>query len=135
MKWQKDDVKKYIDAKEFVDTILIPLFPFQLSNDKQLTKDAFLRQALLIYANETEKELSGRVFLIPEYSYLKSEMLKDEVSRLNKWVEDIKQQPFQKIFFLTFDMNWRKVESTLEGHLIWLPGVSSGDLQAKEVVS
>src|SRR5690625_1044001 len=135
MQWYKEDIEKYLNAKEYVDTVIIPLQPFHLSHDKELLKDSFLRQALSIYANEIEQELSGRVLLTLEYIYLKSNQLEDEVSRANKCVQDMKKQPFQSVFFLTFDVGWKKVESSLNGELIWLPGISSGDLQSKETVS
>src|SRR5690625_154216 len=135
MQWYKEDIEQYLNAKEYVDTVIILLQPFHLSHDKELLKDSFLRQALSIYANEIEQELSGRVFLTPEYNYLKSSQLENEVTRINNWVQDIKKQPFQSVFYLTFDIAWRKVESDLNGELIWLPGISSGDLQAKETVS
>jgi len=134
MQWNSEDLAQYMDAKEYIDTIIIPLQPFHLSKDNQLQKDAFLRNVLSIYTNETEKELSGRVLLTPSYNYLKFTQLEEEVTRLNNWVEDIKNQPFHTIFFMTFDMKWKKVESKLDGHLIWLPGIDSGDLHTKEAV-
>src|SRR5690625_64565 len=134
MQWNSEDLAQYMDAKEYIDTIIIPLQPFHLSKDNQLQKDAFLRNVLSIYTNETEKELSGRVLLTPSYNYLKFTQLEEEVNRLNNWVEDITNQPFHTIFFMTFDMKWKKVESKLDGHLIWLPGIDSGDLHTKEAV-
>src|SRR5690625_4651473 len=111
MQWYKEDIEKYINAKEYVDTIIIPLQPFHISEDKEILKDAFLRQALTIYSTEIEKELSGRVLLTPEYHYLKSANRDDEIVRINNWVKDMKTQPFESVFFLTFDIGWKKVES------------------------
>src|SRR5690625_670875 len=134
MQWNSEDLTQYLGAKEYIDTIIIPLQPFHLSKDNQLKKDAFLRNVLSIYTNETEKELSGRVLLTPAYNYLKFTKLEEEVDRLNKWVEDIQKQPFNTIFFMTFDMMWKKVESKMNGHLIWLPGIDSVDIHAAETV-
>lgn len=132
MQWNSKDLTQYLDTKEYIDTIIIPLQAFHMSQDNQLKKDAFLRNVLSIYTKETEKELSGRVLLTPAYNYLKFTELEEEVIRLNEWVENIKKQPFKTIFFMTFDMKWKKVESKMDGHLIWLPGIDSVDLQAKE---
>jgi len=134
MQWNSEDLEQYLSAKEYIDTIIIPLQPFHLSKDNQLKRDAFLRNVLSIYTNEIEKELSGRVLLTPAFNYLKFTELENEVARLNDWVKDIKMQPFQTIFFMTFDAMWKKIESNLDGHLIWLPGIDSGDLHTKEAV-
>ena len=72
MKWFQNDLQKYGQAKEYIDTLLIPLQSFHFSEEENLTKDAFQREVLSIYANEIEKELSGRLMLAPTYFYLKS---------------------------------------------------------------
>lgn len=134
MKWIKKDVEKYIEAKEYVDTVVIPVQSFQVSNDEQLVKDTFSGEVLAIYANEIEKELSGRLLLTPTYIYNKSSDITNEVSRLNEWVDDIKEQPFEHVFLLTLDLDLKKEEKNLDGNLLWFPGLSPTDLQAQESV-
>ncbi|MGM8365352.1 DUF2487 family protein [Virgibacillus sp. W0181] len=134
MKWSKDDLKKYVTAKEYVDTVLVPLSPFHYSDESHFDKSALQREALFIFSNEIEKELSGRILLSPDYNYIKSNSLQLETQRLNSWVEDARKQPFNHIFFITFDLNWKKYEQALEGHLLWLPGIQ-GDLHSKEMIT
>jgi len=134
VKWFSEDLKKYVQAKEYIDTIIIPLEAFHLSQESHLEKDAFHREVLSIYTNEIEKELSGRVLLAPAYSYLKSNDLADEVERLNTWIKDITTQPFQTIFVVTFDSTWKKVEKDLDCNLLWMPGVQTGNIKSKEVM-
>lgn len=133
MKWSKKDIKKYINAKEYIDTILVPLIPFHLSNDNDLEKITFQGELLSIFSNEIEKELAGRVLLTPKYHYLKSARKEDEVERINTWIEDIHKQPFTHLFFITYDSGWKKSEQALNGNLLWLPGIHSGDLHSKEM--
>ncbi|PAV29488.1 hypothetical protein CIL05_11520 [Virgibacillus profundi] len=133
MKWKKEDIKQYVQAKEYIDTIVIPLIPFHLSQDNELEKGTFQSEVLSLFSNEIEKELTGRVMLLPTYHYLKSVNKEPEADRLNKWVEDVQKQPFTHIFFITFDSSWKKNEQALNGTLLWLPGVSSGDLHSKEM--
>ncbi|WP_373896165.1 YpiF family protein [Virgibacillus natechei] len=133
MKWTKTDIKKYIDAKEYIDTILAPLIPFHLSNDNDLEKSAFQAEILSVFSSEIEKELTGRVLLTPVYYYLKSAGNEGEIERINTWIEDIHKQPFTHVFFITFDSGWKKDEQALNGDLIWLPGIHSGDLHSKEM--
>lgn len=135
MKWKTDDLKKYIQAKEYIDTIIIPVQPIHFSDESNLEKDSFLRESLAIFSNDIEQELSGRVMLTPTYNYIKSTDLSDEVTRLNEWIKEVKKQPFTTIFILTFEIAWKKTESEIEGNLLWLPGISSGDITSKETTT
>ncbi len=134
MKWLSEDLKKYVQAKEYVDTLIIPLEAFHLSQETSLENDAFHREVLSIYTNEIEKELSGRVLLAPTYAYLKSSNLDHEVNRINSWIEDVKTQPFTSIFVITFDNAWKKVEKNLDCNLLWLPGMKPGNINSEDAV-
>src|SRR5690625_3772014 len=90
VKWHKDDLAKYLQAKEYVDTLLIPTISFQVEDEANIEKDAFKSEVLTIYLNEIEKELSGRVFVTPAYSYIKQKDLSSEVIRLNTWIDHLK---------------------------------------------
>ncbi|WP_163969850.1 DUF2487 family protein [Oceanobacillus halotolerans] len=135
MKWIKKDLQQYINAKEYVDTIIMPLSPYHLSKDNDLGKNAFQREVLSVFTKEIETELTGRVMLIPTYHYLKNTNKQDEISRINEWVHDAETQPFQQTFFITFDSSWKKYENELEGTLLWFPSMHSGDFQSKEMHS
>lgn len=131
MKWKKEDLEKYVQAKEYIDTILLPLTPFQIGDDAAAAKTAFQNEAMHIFIHEMEKELSGRMMLAPNYYYLKA--TKEEANRINNWIEDMQQQPFEHIILFTFDTGWKKIEKELHGNVLWLPGVQTGDLHAKEM--
>ncbi|MFD2630677.1 YpiF family protein [Oceanobacillus kapialis] len=135
MKWKKSDMEQYMEAKEYIDSVLIPLVPFQLSNDNTLGSSTFQGEVIHILANEIEKELTGRVLLAPTLHYLKNSNKDKEIDRLNQWVHDAKEQPFEHIFFLTFDATWKKSEKEMDGTLLWLPGSKSGNLQSAEMRS
>ena len=131
MKWKKDDLQKYVQAKEYIDTILMPLVPFQLS-DEDSEKLSFQKEVMRIFANEIEQELSGRVMLIPSYHYLKNADKDTEVERINQWIKELKSQPFQHFILLSFDASWKKYEKNLDGYLLWFPGMQTGDLQSED---
>lgn len=131
----KDDISKYKTAKEYIDTVIIPIQAFQITDDQKLEQDAFNSEVLSIYTTEIEKELSGRVLLFPTYSYIKNNDLTDEVSRLNDWIASAKEQPFKYIFVVTFDINWKKVEKDIDGNLLWLPGMTQTDLRSVEAAT
>ncbi|HLS23521.1 MAG TPA: DUF2487 family protein [Pseudogracilibacillus sp.] len=134
MKWQKDDIEKYVEAKEYIDTVVIPVQSFHLEEDTQLVKDTFSSEVLSIYAHEIEKELSGRLLLTPTYTYNKKSDLSKEIERMNEWIDDLKTQPFEHIFLLTLDVSLKKVERDLDGHLLWVPGLKPTNLQSQEAV-
>lgn len=133
MKWNKTDTEKYIPAKEYIDTLLIPLSPFQLSNESLIPKQAYQNEVLSVFLSELEKELAGRVLLTPSYHYLSHVSKEDEVSRLNDIIADAKDQPFLHVFMVTTDPSWKKVESKLDGEILWWPGIQSGDIHSKEM--
>ncbi len=134
MKWQKEDIEKYVEAKEYIDTVVIPVQSFQLSDDSQLVKDTFSSEVLTIYAHEIEKELSGRLLLTPTYTFNKNSDISKEIDRMNEWIEDLQAQPFKHIFLLTLDVSLKKIERELEGELLWVPGLKPTDLQSQEAV-
>lgn len=134
MQWNYVDVERYRDAKEYIDTLFIPLIPFQLSADKDLEKLAFQSESLRIFLDQLEKELSGRTLLTPDYPYLLQTSKDDEVVRIGQWIEDVQQQPFEHIFFFTHDAKWKKYERELDGVLIWIPSTASGDIHSPDFV-
>src|SRR5699024_10135446 len=70
---------------------------------------------------------------IYSFNYLKKSNKETEANRLNEWLDDAKTQRFNHIFLVTFDAAWKKNEEALNGHLLWLPGIPSGDLYSKEM--
>lgn len=134
MRWSKEDLEKFIPAKEYVDTLILPLLPFQLTEEDDLGKMAFQCEVLTIFVTELEKELAGRVLLTPSYYYNKKASKKAEVERVNGWVDDALNQPFEHVFFITFDAKWKKEEKDLKGSLLWLPSNHSVGINSKEMV-
>ncbi|MDY0396570.1 DUF2487 family protein [Virgibacillus halophilus] len=126
MQWNKNDTDQYLQAKEYIDTVVMALIPFQLSNDQELSKLAYQDEVLQIFASEITRELSGRTMQVPAYHYLKSANRESETDRINTWIQDSAKQPFQHTFLLTFDASWKKQERELNGNLLWLPGIQSG---------
>lgn len=124
-----------MQAKEYIDTIIIPVLPFHFSDEASLEKAAFLRESLTVFTGDIEKELSGRVMLTPTYNYVKNADLNDEINRLNAWIKEIKSQPFTTVFIITFEIAWKKFESEIDGNLLWLPGISTGDIASKETIT
>lgn len=133
MKWKKSDLEKYVPEKEYIDTLVVPLFPIVFSNDHQLANQALQTEILSILTNELEQELAGRVLLTPSYNYLKSTNKELEISRVNDWVKDAKKQPFKHVFLITYDPSWKKNERNLDGSLLWIPSITPDDTHSEEM--
>jgi hypothetical protein len=133
MKWRKSDIEKYVQAKEYIDTALIPLLPFNLANDEEAKKSSFQSELLTIIVSEIEKEITGRILLLPNFYYVKDSDRNAETQRLQSWTSEAGRQGLENIFYITFDSAWKKSEKQLDGNLIWLPAIQSGDIQSKEM--
>ncbi|AUJ26417.1 DUF2487 family protein [Virgibacillus dokdonensis] len=133
MKWKKTDITQYTEAKEYIDTVLIPLMPFEMESDTHLDVNAFQYEWTMLLVNELEKELTGRMMLLPPYVYRKPIIQEQELTRIDSWAKEIKKQPFNHVFFLTLDGGWKKHEEALPGTLLWLPGMKSGDLHSADM--
>lgn len=116
MKWKVKDIDQYLRAKEYVDTAIVPLVP--LSFDSDLKQLASKGEFILTLANEMERQLKGRILLLPPYTYLKNHE-EDSDKVLKKWKDTIKMH-FKHVIFLTTDEKWR---GNGDEGWIWVPPV------------
>ncbi|ASS96404.1 YpiF family protein [Peribacillus simplex] len=134
MKWTAKDLDMYMQSKEYVDTVLIPLVP--LSFKGQMKQTGSMNEFLTILSLEIEKQMKGRILLLPTFHYLSGEM--DKVERLKRWANELKENDFEHVFFLTSDFEWKKEERELENNLVWIPAIPLEGLeieQAKEMIN
>ncbi|MFJ7510220.1 YpiF family protein [Peribacillus simplex] len=134
MKWTAKDLDMYMQSKEYVDTVLIPLVP--LSFKGQMKQTGSMNEFLTILSLEIEKQMKGRILLLPTFHYLSGEM--DKVERLKRWANELKENDFEHVFFLTSDFEWKKEERVLENNLVWIPAIPLEGLeieQAKEMIN
>ena len=134
MKWTAKDLDMYMQSKEYVDTVLIPLVP--LSFKGQMKQTGSMNEFLTILSLEIEKQMKGRILLLPTFHYLSDEM--DKVERLKRWANEVKENNFEHVFFLTSDFEWKKEERELESNLVWIPAIPLEGLeieQAREMIN
>lgn len=132
MKWISEHIEQFHEAEEYIDTFILPLIPFDLLG-KDAKKKAFQNELMNIYVNEIEQQLKGRLMQFPNYYYVESKDLTDEVQRLNQWIKRNKNEYLEHEILLTFDSRWRKYEKEINGVLLWIPGLSSGDIHSNEI--
>ncbi|WP_350299355.1 YpiF family protein [Peribacillus frigoritolerans] len=134
MKWTAKDLDMYMQSKEYVDTVLIPLVP--LSFKGQMKQTGSMNEFLTILSLEIEKQMKGRILLLPTFHYLSGEL--DKVERLKRWANEVKENNFEHVFFLTSDFEWKKEERELENNLVWIPAIPLEGLeieQAREMIN
>lgn len=119
MKWVLSDVDVYNQSKEYIDTAVVPLIPISIGEDfkQSVSKGEFIAYV----SDELERQLKGRVFLFPSFSYLKNK--KNVIENIVEWKTEI-QREFKHVIFLTSDEGLKEnTNDQLKGHLVWLPTV------------
>jgi hypothetical protein len=121
MKWITEDVDMFLKEKDYVDTALLPIVPFDFKTNVQST--AAMGEYILVLTQEMERQFKGRLLLLPSFTYLKGKDIQIYKNEIVKWVQHLKEQGFQHIFLMTSDNEWRKVEQDLQNMLLWLPAL------------
>lgn len=104
MKWELASINRYIEAKEYIDTALIPLIQVKLKDDLKLAlADS---SWVLGVAGSIEEQLTGRVMLFPQASYTGHEEEEHLIANLNTYAIHIEQCGFKNVIFLTHNNSW-----------------------------
>ncbi|WHX84970.1 YpiF family protein [Bacillus paralicheniformis] len=117
MKWNTHDADIYLNAKEYIDTAVIPLISVNLGDQfkSAVSKGEFTS----ILAEELERQLKGRIYLFPPCTYL------DANEKSAQHIADLKEMAgkhFRHIVFLTTDERWKQVLES-EKKLLWVPAI------------
>ncbi|MES5895008.1 MULTISPECIES: YpiF family protein [Bacillus cereus group] len=121
MKWIVKDVEQFEQAREYVDTGIIPLLSISAAKEmKMVVEQGEFIEALSM---ELEREYKGRVLLLPAFTYL-VESQKNEKDRLQEWTDHLQSQGFKHIAYVTSDFSWKEDMQELQGDLFWFPSLS-----------
>lgn len=129
MKWQAQEVDRYLQAKEYVDTAIIPLLP--ISWDKEIKSTVQMGEFILLITDELERQFKGRVFQFPAYTYLKTEDTEAKLKKLNDIDDHLKSNGFSHALYLTSDIEWKQVEAEMKDTLLWIPSIPLEHLDQK----
>jgi len=131
MKWKVHEIDTYNQAKEYVDTAVIPLIPLHWGKGE---KDTIAMGEFTEYITDRiENQFTGRVFLMPSFTYLKTEISSDKIRRLKEWDRHLFQQGFKYIFYVTSDFEWKSLDKQLPDELIWIPAISSETMNSTQL--
>lgn len=117
MKWNAHDADVYLNAKEYIDTAVIPLISVDLG--EQFKSAVSKGEFTSMLAEELERQLKGRIYLFPPYTYLQA----DEKSARDLFdLKEMAEKHFRHTIFLTADERWKHALSD-EQRLLWIPAV------------
>ncbi|MCG1023056.1 YpiF family protein [Sutcliffiella horikoshii] len=129
MKWTSKDITQYVQAKEYIDTVIIPLMPISFSDN--IKTIASHGEYINILSHELERQFKGRVILLPSYTYIESDLPENKVNQLNNLSLHIKKDNIKHVFLMTSDASWSQSEQELEGKLVRLPAIPLEDMEEK----
>ncbi|WP_018922266.1 YpiF family protein [Salsuginibacillus kocurii] len=129
MKWNTTDIDTYFHAKEYVDTVLVPLIPVGFGEG--MKSQVAMGEYITIMAEELEKQFKGRVLKVPPFTYAVDETNEERLERVNSWGQMFEEEGKTFTIFLTADAEWKKTEDSLPGMLIWLPLLPLEHLEVK----
>lgn len=130
MNWNAQDMDTYLQQKEYIDTLLVPLLPIETSLEN-IKSSSSATEFLMYLSTYLETQFKGRMMLMPPFTYTQSTDLKEMANVL---AIDFEKLPFKHVFYLTTDRNWNELK--LDGELIWLPSIplESMDKQLKQTI-
>ncbi|MEH7125289.1 YpiF family protein [Bacillus sp. JJ1532] len=121
MKWISQDIDKFLQSKEYVDTAVLPLLPVSLGND--MKQSASMSEFISLLSVQLERQFRGRVMMLTGFSYLKSATMDKLGEDVKVWENELFANGFKHVFHVTSDSSWKGIEDRLNGSLIWLPSI------------
>ena len=119
MKWKTKDADVFLKSGEYVDSLLIPLTP--VSFTQEFKSSVTMAEYTELLSGEMERQLHGRLFLAPNFTYVKDE---PAIERLASFIEHVTiSGHFKHVFLMTSDVYWKEFEQRLSGKLFWVPAL------------
>ncbi|MGB8001683.1 MAG: YpiF family protein [Anaerobacillus sp.] len=121
MKWTESDIALYEKEKEYIDTAVLPLVPISMTSS--LKTIVSMGEYMTIISGELERQLKGRLLLLPAFTYLQTEEMSSRVDRLNLMEQELTRGGIKHIITLTADVDWKQSEDQLSSALLWMPAI------------
>ncbi|MDQ0218978.1 DUF2487 family protein [Peribacillus cavernae] len=119
MRWTPKDIDTFDKAREYIDTVLVPLVPVAFENG--MKQSASMYDFITLLTAAIEHQFKGRIMLMPSLAYLSSVDIDKRMELVNDWKNEIGS--FQNIYFITSDSEWKAREPEFAGTLIWMPSI------------
>ncbi|CAH0345535.1 YpiF family protein [Bacillus sp. CECT 9360] len=129
MRWTPKDIDTFEEAREYIDTVLIPLVP--VSIEKGMKQSASMYDFINMLTAAIENQFKGRIMLLPSLTYLTSLSMDKRMDQVKAWMAEV--DSFKNICFITSDNEWKALEQELEGSLIWMPSIPLEHLDDNQI--
>jgi hypothetical protein len=117
MNWTSKDMSTYLEQKEYIDTLVVPLVKVETKLDNMKTS-ASSTEFVMHLASLIETQFKGRMMFAPPFGYTTSTDMHQMEQTTFKEFSDTS---FKHVFFLTTDHAWMSME--LPGQVIWMPSI------------
>jgi hypothetical protein len=130
MKWRTNDADLFLKSGDYVDSLLIPLTPVDFQQD--FKSSVTMGEYTGMLSDEIERQLHGRLFLGPNFTYVKGEDKSSSLKQLTDLLQHVTNSGhFKYIFLLTNDVFWKEFEHTITGQLFWVPALPLENMDEK----
>ncbi|MCY9161366.1 YpiF family protein [Bacillus atrophaeus] len=116
MRWRIADAEAYLHAADYIDTAVIPLI--SIKADHQFKASVEKGEFTQLICEELERQLKGRVYLFPAYTYI--DINETTIQELRYWKKEAGSR-FRHVVFLTAEANWEDAVS--EEKVVYIPSV------------
>jgi len=128
MRWIPKDAEMFLGAREYVDTVIMPLIGITFQN--HVKQSASINDFITIISRQVEQQFKGRLLLLPPLTYCNEWSKQERLNMLIKWKNSLEEQ-FVHVFFLTADVEWKTIETELGQSLLWTPPIPLEHLEEK----
>ncbi|NYF24513.1 DUF2487 family protein [Sporosarcina sp. JAI121] len=117
MNWTANDMDTYLQQREYIDTLIVPLLKVE-TKPENMKSSSSSSEFLMHLTTFIETQFKGRMMLMPPFAYTQSMDLTEMAATLS---QDLSVASFKYVFFLTTDSKWTSIE--MDGEVIWLPSI------------
>ncbi|WOV89094.1 DUF2487 family protein [Sporosarcina oncorhynchi] len=117
MNWTGKDMNTYLQQKEYIDTLVIPLVKVETNMDNIKTS-ASSTEFVMHLASLIETQFKGRMMFVPPVVYTSKT---DRANMAQTTLQEFNDTSFKHVFYLTTDHAWSEIE--LGGQVIWMPSI------------
>lgn len=117
MNWNASDMNVFLQQKEYIDTLVVPLIKVETVEERMKTS-ASSTDFLMNLVDYIELQFKGRIMIAPPFAYTPSMGLQQFGEVLS---EDLSKSSFKHVFYLTTDSQWTSIE--IPGKVLWMPAI------------
>ncbi|MFD1206394.1 MULTISPECIES: DUF2487 family protein [Sporosarcina] len=130
MNWTGKDMDTYLQQKEYIDTLVVPLVKVETKSDNMKT-GASSTEFIMHLTSMIEMQFKGRMMFAPPFAYTPLTDLKTMASTT---LQAFGETPFKHVFFITTDSEWMSIE--VPGQVVWMPSIplESMDVQLRQSI-